>query len=128
MTIVLWSLAFGIIGVAVSRWGARALARRGSPPTPRALWVVGLPALLFAWIVPFVALLNASGTIEGPPRKTFMGASAAAILGVLVSDWLINREEKRESERRPLVSWLLGVAALVPAWLVALILAALIER
>ena len=128
MTIVLWSLAFGIIGVAVSRWGARALARRGSPPTPRALWVVGLPALLFAWIVPFVALLNASGTIEGPPRKTFMGASAAAILGVLVSDWLINREEKRESGRRPLVSWLLGVAALVPAWLVALILAALIER
>jgi uncharacterized membrane protein len=89
---------------------------------------VGLPALLFAWIVPFVALLNASGTIYGPPRKTFMGASAAAILGVLVSDWLINREEKRESERRPLVSWLLGVAALVPAWLVALILAALIER
>ena len=128
MTIILWSMAFGIVGVAVSRWGARALARRGSPPTPRALWVVGLPALLFAWIVPFVALLNASGTIEGPPRKTFMGASAAAILGVLVSDWLINREEKRESERRPLVSWLLGVAALVPAWLVALILAALIER
>ena len=128
MTIVLWSLAFGIIGVAVSRWGARALARRGSPPTPRALWVVGLPALLFAWIVPFVALLNASGTIYGPPRKTFMGASAAAILGVLVSDWLINREEKRESVSRPLVSWLLGVAALVPAWLVALILAALIER
>jgi len=128
MTIILWSLAFGIVGVAVSRWGARALARRGSPPTPRALWVVGLPALLFAWIVPFVALLNASGTIYGPPRKTFMGASAAAILGVLVSDWLINREEKRESERRPLVSWLLGVAALVPAWLVALILAALIER
>ena len=128
MTIILWSLAFGIVGVAVSRWGARALARRGSPPTPRALWVVGLPALLFAWIVPFVALLNASGTIEGPPRKTFMGASAVAILGVLVSDWLINREEKRESVRRPLVSWLLGVVALVPAWLVALILAALIER
>jgi uncharacterized membrane protein len=128
MTIVLWSLAFGIVGVAVSRWGARALARRGSPPTPRALWVVGLPALLVAWIVPFVALLNASGTIEGPPRKTFMGASAAAILGVLVSDWLINREEKREPERRPLASWLLGVAALVPAWLVALILAARIER
>jgi hypothetical protein len=128
MTLVLWSLAFGIVGVAVSRWGARALARRGAPPTPRALWVVGLPALLFAWIVPFVALLNASGTIYGPPRKTFMGASAAAILGVLVSDWLINREEKRESGRRPLVSWLLGVVALVPAWLVALILAALIER
>ncbi len=128
MTTVVWSLALAVAGVAVSRWGTRTLARRPTPPTPRVLWVAGLPALLFAWLVPFVSLLNASGTIEGPPRKTFMGASAAAILGVLASDWLINREEKRGPDGRPLVSWLLGVAALVPAWLVALILAARIER
>jgi hypothetical protein len=128
MTVVLWSLALAIAGVLLSRWGVRALARRPTPPTPRVLWVAGLPALLLAWLVPFVSLLNASGTIEGPPRKTFMGASAAALLGVLVSDWLINREEARASGQRPLISWLLGVAALVPAWLVALILAAGIER
>lgn len=128
MTTVVWSLAFAVVGVAVSRWGARTLARRPTPATPRVLWVAGLPTLLLAWLVPFVSLLNASGTIEGPPRKTFMGASAAAILGVLASDWLINREEQRGPDGRPLVSWLLGVAALVPAWLVALILAARIER
>jgi hypothetical protein len=128
MTTVVWSLAFAVAGVAVSRWGARTLARRPTPPMPRVLWVAGLPTLLLAWLVPFVSLLNASGTIEGPPRKTFMGASAAAILGVLASDWLINREEQRGPDGRPLVSWLLGVAALVPAWLVALILAARIER
>jgi hypothetical protein len=128
MTVMLWSLALAIAGVLASRWGVRALARRPTPPTPRVLWVAGLPALLLAWLVPFVSLLNASGTIEGPPRKTFMGASAAALLGVLVSDWLINREEARASGQRPLISWLLGVAALVPAWLVALILAAGIER
>jgi hypothetical protein len=128
MTTVVWSLAFAVVGVAVSRWGARTLARRPTPATPRVLWVAGLPTLLLAWLVPFVSLLNASGTIEGPPRKTFMGASAAAILGVLASDWLINREEQRGPDSRPLVSWLLGVAALVPAWLVALILAARIER
>jgi cytochrome c oxidase assembly factor CtaG len=128
MTTAVWSLALAVVGVAVSRRGVLALARRQTPPTPRVLWVTGLPALLFAWLVPFVSLLNASGTIEGPPRKTFMGASAAAILGVLASDWLINREEKRVPSGRPLVSWFLGVAALVPAWLVALILAARIER
>jgi hypothetical protein len=128
MTTVVWSLALAVVGVLVSRWGAAAVARRPGPPTPRTLWVVGLPALLLAWLVPFVALLNASGTIEGPPRKTFMGASAAALLGVLGSDWLINREEKRGPEARPLLSWLLGAAALVPAWLVALILATRIER
>ena len=81
MTSVLWSLgARGrrARGEPVGRAGARPTRHA---PTPRALWVAGLPALLLAWLVPFVSLLNASGTIEGPPRKTFMGASAAAILG-----------------------------------------------
>lgn len=100
------------------------LARRTPSPTPRVLWVTGLPALLVAWLFPFVSLLNAVGTAEGPPRKAFMIASAAAILGVLGSDWLIAREEKRASAARPGVSWLLGVAALAPAWVVALFLAA----
>jgi hypothetical protein len=120
----LWSLGFAVAGLAASRWGAKALARRSPGPTPRNLWVAGLPALLLAWLVPFVSLLNASGTAEGPPRKAFMAASAAAILGVLGSDWLINREEKQGSAARPVVSWLLGAAALAPAWLVALLLAA----
>jgi hypothetical protein len=123
MTLFLWSLGLAVVGLVLSRVGARALARRAAS-TPRVLWVTGLPALLLAWLVPFVSLLNASGTAEGPPRKAFMVASAAAILGVLGSDWLINREEKRGSAARPLVSWLLGAAALAPAWLVALLLAA----
>jgi hypothetical protein len=127
MTLFLWSLGLAVVGLAVSRWGARALVRRPAS-TPRVLWVSGLPALLLAWLVPFVSLLNASGSAEGPPRKAFMVASAAAILGVLGSDWLINREEKQGSVSRPLVSWLLGAAALAPAWLVALLLAARLGR
>jgi hypothetical protein len=123
MTLFLWSLGLAVVGLVLSRVGARALARRAAS-TPRVLWVTGLPALLLAWLVPFVSLLNASGTAEGPPRKAFMVASAAAILGVLGSDWLINREEKQGSAARPVVSWLLGAAALAPAWLVALLLAA----
>jgi hypothetical protein len=119
-----WSLGLVLVGLAVSRWGARAVERRAAPPTPRALWVVGLPAFLPAWLLPFIALLNASGTIEGPPRKAFMAASAAAILGVLGSDWLITREEKRAEPTQSFVWWLLGALALVPAWLVALLLAA----
>ena len=124
----LWSLGLSVVGLVASRVGARALARRAPAPTPRVLWVTGLPALLLAWLVPFVSLLNASGSAEGPPRKTFMVASAAAILGVLGSDWLINREEKRAPAPRPVVSWLLGAAALAPAWLVALLLAARLAR
>jgi len=126
--LVLWSFGLAVVGLAVSRWGATVLARRAPSPTPRVLWVTGLPALLLAWLFPLVSLLNAAGTAEGPPRKAFMVASAAAILGVLGSDWLINREEKRGAAARPWVSWLLGGAALAPAWLVALLLAARLAR
>jgi hypothetical protein len=128
MTLCFWSLGLAVAGLAASRWGVMLLARRRPLPTPRVLWVAGLPALLLAWLFPFVSLLNAAGTAEGPPRKAFMVASAAAILGVLGSDWLINREEKRGSAARPVVSWLLGAAALAPAWMVALLLAARLPR
>ena len=122
-TLLLWSLALAAVGLGVSRWGASRLQSRVPAVTPRGLWVTGLPALLLAWLVPFVSLLNAAGGSDGPPRKAFMGASAAAILGVLVTDWLIAREEKRGAPPRPTVWWLLGAVALVPAWLVALLLA-----
>ena len=128
MTLLLWSLGLAVAGLAVSRWGATTLARRAPSPTPRALWVAGLPALLLAWLFPFVTLLNAVGTAEGPPRKAFMVASAAAILGVLASDGLIAREETRRAAARPIVSWLLGAAALAPAWAVALLLAERLGR
>lgn len=128
MRLALWSLGLAILGVLASRWGATALARRTPAPTPRVLWVTGLPSLLPAWLLPFVSLLNAAGTAEGPPRKAFMVASAAAILAVLGSDWLIAREEQRGPAARPLVCWLLGAAALVPAWLVALFLASRLGR
>ena len=101
VTVVLWSFALAVLGLAASRWGASVLARRAPPATPRAQWLAGLPALLPAWLLPFVSLLNAVGTAEGPPRKAFMVASAAAILGVLGSDWLINREERRPPRGAP---------------------------
>jgi hypothetical protein len=128
MMLFLWSLGLAAAGLAASGWGARALARRAPPPTPRVLWVTGLPALLLAWLLPFVSLLNAAGTAEGPPRKAFMVAAAAAILGVLGSDWLIAREEKRGPAARPVVCWWLGAAALAPAWLVALLIAGRLGR
>jgi len=124
MTALLWSLGLAVVGVAGSAWGARAVAARSVSPTPRLMWVTGVPALLLAWLVPLVSLLNAAGTAEGPPRKAFMLASGAAILGVLASDWLINREEKRRTTPRLLAWWLIGAGSLAPAWVVAVFLAA----
>jgi hypothetical protein len=128
VTPVLWSLALAAAGLAASRWGALPLAQRAAGPTPRAAWLAGLPALLPTWLFSFVSLLGAVGSAEGPPRTAFFGASAAAILGVIGSDWLFVREERKLSGARLAVSWLLGAAALAPAWLVALILAARLTR
>ena len=104
------------------------LARRGPGTTPRAAWLAGLPALLPAWLFSFVSLLGGAGSAQGPPRAAFLGASAAAILGVLASDALFGREERRPGGDRPLLWWLLGAAALGPAWVVALLLAARLAR
>jgi hypothetical protein len=105
-----------------------ALTRRLSSATPRALWVAGLPALLPAWLLPFISLLGAAGSAQGPRRTAFLGASAAAILGVVASDALLGREERRGPSARRFACWLLGAAALAPAWLVALLLAARLAR
>ena len=124
MRLVLWSLALVGLGLAASRWAATTLARLAAP---RAIWLTGLPAFLPAWLISFVALLGEAGP-AGASRMTFLGASAAAILGVLASDGLFTREERRPAGARPLVCWLLGAAALGPAWLVALVLAARLAR
>jgi hypothetical protein len=121
--LALWSLALAVLGLAASRWGAAAVARRGPAAGSRAAWLAGLPALLPAWLLAFVALLGGAGAAGGPPRTAFLGASAAAILGVLASDWLLVREERRPGGARPLACWLIGTAALGPGWLAALLLA-----
>lgn len=128
MTFVLWSLVLVGLGLATSRWAVTALGRGAGGAVPRAAWLAGLPALLPAWLVSFVSLLGEAGSASGAPRTAFLGASAAAILGVLASDGLFTREERRPAGARPLVCWLLGAAALGPAWLVALVLAARLAR
>jgi hypothetical protein len=121
VTLALWSLVLAGLGLLASRGGARTLAGRRAGP--RAAWLAGLPALGPAWLVSFVSLLGGAGSATGTPRFAFLGASAAAILGVIASDALFAREERRPDGARLLVCWLLGAAALGPAWLVALVLA-----
>lgn len=125
MNVVPWSVALVPLGLAASRWAA---TRLGPEVPPRAAWLVGVPAFLPAWLVAFVSLLGDAGSAAGAPRTAFLGASAAAILGVVASDWLYAREERRGAGSRPLVCWLLGAASLGPAWLVALSLAARLGR
>ena len=95
MTLALWSLVLVGLGLVGSWWGRDGPRTAGGGAVPRAAWLAGLPALAPAWLVSFVSLLGGAGTAQGAPRTAFLGASAAAILGVLASDGLFSREERR---------------------------------
>jgi hypothetical protein len=128
VALALWSIGLAAIGLAASRGAAPLLARRAPQAASRVAWVAGVLALLPAWLVPFVSLLGAAGTVGGPPRLSFLVASAAAILGLIASDALLVRAEQRPAPVPPARGWLLGIVALAPAWLVALLLAVRLPR
>jgi len=118
--------ALAVVGVVASRAVAIRVARRPAPADPaRAAWLSGLLALVPAWLVPFLALLAAAdvgAVVHGPPRLAFLVVSATAILGVIASDALLARVAA-PSGWSARACWLLGAAAFLPAWIVALALA-----
>lgn len=111
-------MALGVVatGLATAR-----LARRTSPPAPRVFWLLGLAAPVPAWVAAFVGLMGPSAVTQPTPaqRIAFILSSAAGLLGVILTDRLL--EDRRATGRAlaPRTSWLLGLAATGPAWLIA---------
>jgi hypothetical protein len=117
-----WSLIVGVVGLAVT-FGVLGHRRRQGRQTPTTEWVLGLLALMPAWLVAFVGLLQAatSGPLDRGVRRMFMVSCAALLLGVIVSDGLARRRwEAARGAPGPLY-WLLGVGAVVPAWVLVLL-------
>lgn len=84
-------------------------------------WALGLAALLPAWLIAFLGLMGSSPIGRRIPLEiAFLLSSAAALLGVIVTDAVVRRLSEPARPHRPLTYWLLGVAALVPAWGIAL--------
>jgi cytochrome c oxidase assembly factor CtaG len=103
--------------------GLKGLSRRQSPPGPTLAWTLGLAALLPAWLLSFVGLLGPS-TGERPEPSlamAFILSSSAGLLGVILSDAAVRRLGNSEREHRSDTYWLLGVVALLPAWVIALL-------
>ena len=98
--------------------------RRRHPLRPLgSYWVLGLIGLLPGWLVAFWGLLGPS---VGRPRPgsevAWILSSTAGLLGVIVTDAIASR--RRAGPNDPgLVrdQWLLGVIALAPAWIIALV-------
>jgi hypothetical protein len=89
----------------------------------RHYWVLGLASLFPAWLAAFLALLPplTRETAEAPlPPKAIL-SSGAALLGVIATDYLLRRRQKSERALHPVVCWMIGWAALLPGWLIALV-------
>jgi len=115
------SVVVGIIGVVGTGAVLAYLRRRESSPSPGRYWLIGLAALLPAWLISVLSVLGEL-TDRGPrtplPPSVLL-SSSAALLGVIVTDWAVRRLHGKGPARSPNTYWLLGVIAFLPAWAIA---------
>jgi hypothetical protein len=117
-----WSVALGALGVAVAALLLRRYRRILPFCETDRYWIVGLFALFPAWLVAVWGLLG-TGNIDSPtyaPPRALIVSSAAALIGVIVSDYFKRRIRGARITLSPGASWLLGLASLTVAWVIAL--------
>lgn len=118
-----WSVLAGVLGVLGTGVGTVYLSRQESSGRQGIYWLLGIAALLPAWLIAFLDLLARS---SGPrPEKALIASwilsSSLALLGVIVTDAALKRLHESGRGHRPLTCWLLGVLALLPGWGIALL-------
>jgi hypothetical protein len=85
-------------------------------------WLLGLAALFPAWLMTFLALLpSAVGSNEASLPRPALFSSAVALGGIIFSDLLIRRLSLAKKRPSPFLATFLGWAALLPAWIIALV-------
>lgn len=86
-------------------------------------WLFGLASLFPAWLISFLALLQpitqSAADAPLPPRALF--SSGVGLAGIIATDYLLRQLQKSGRSLRPLIYWLVGLMALLPAWCIALV-------
>ncbi len=116
-----WAVVVGIFGAIWTGAVVAYLRRRETSPSASRYWLCGLAALLPAWLISLLALLG-QWTGQGqdvPMPPSVILSSSGALVGVIVTDWAVRRLDGKGSVHHPIVYWLLGVIAFLPAWVIA---------
>lgn len=125
MTAMIWSVLAGGAGLLATWIAMTRLAQRQSEVQPVVSWVLGLAGLAPAWLIAFVGLLGASPLGRRPeqalPILAWLVSSAAALLGLFLSDAAFRRLRDSGRDHRPLAYWLVGLLAFLLAWAIALL-------
>ena len=94
-----------------------------APRPPEVYWLLGFAALLPAWLIAFLGLLGRlTGRFPEKPLEAWWILSAsAAILGVILTDGVVQKWREATTASPTAKYWLLGIGAFVPAWGIALL-------
>jgi hypothetical protein len=116
-----FSIVLGVLGLFATGVVLQYLSRQVSNWRPRHYWLLGLMALLPAWLIAFLGLLPSSvGPERCPLPRSALLCSVTALFGVIFTEMAVRQLDKRGYSFCSFIFWLLGVAGLVPAWVLAL--------
>ncbi|MGH7767674.1 MAG: hypothetical protein ACREQP_09490, partial [Candidatus Binatia bacterium] len=83
-------------------------------------WLIGLAGLFPAWLIAFLTVIQPASQsavdVPLPPRALF--SSAIGLIGVIATDYVLRRAQQTGRELSSFLSWVMGWAALIPAWLI----------
>ena len=119
-----WSVAVGVLGILGTGAVVTYLSRRASHREPERYWLLGLAALLPAWLIAFVGLLGAAPLERRPELSSSVSwilSSSAALLGLILTDAALRRLRESGQTHRAVTYWLVGVFTFLPAWGIALL-------
>jgi hypothetical protein len=89
-------------------------------PDSRHAWMLGLAGIFPAWLIAFLTLVDPASRspvdIPLPPRALL--SSGAGLLGVIATDYWLR---KSGGAIKAMNAWMIGIVALLPAWLIAAI-------
>lgn len=97
--------------------------KRTSPLRPALhYWFLGLAALFPTWLVTFMSLLPplVPGAPPTPLPRPLIFSSGAVLLGIIFTHYLLRKLARSASEPAAIRCWLLGLAAFLPGWVIAL--------
>lgn len=118
----MWPVLTGVAGV-FATWAAVAyLDGKTSDRREHRYWLLGLAGLFPAWLIAFLGLLQpvTQKPDETPLPPRALLSSGALLCGIIATDFLLRRLQKSGHSLRPVVYWIIGLVALLPAWLIAL--------
>jgi hypothetical protein len=111
------SLIVGVVGILASAVATIFLKDR----SPRHYWLLGLASLFPAWLIAFLTVISPASQspvdVPLPPRALL--SSAIGLIGIIATDYFLRQAQQSGRALTTVTGWLIGLGALVPAWLMA---------